>query len=203
MASPDALPEARIVTLRDGSRALLRPIEPGDKTNLRAGFERLSRRSRYRRFFSAVDRLSDRQLAYFTEIDYHDHFAWAAFSIDEPGSPGMAVARYIRDADDPTAAEFALAVIDEYQGKGLGSLLLEALVDVARDNGITRLVGHVLADNAPMIALLEHAGAATSLDEPGVLQIDFDLPDTATGLRASAIYRMLRAAARSAFGDRG
>jgi GNAT superfamily N-acetyltransferase len=198
----DSLPEGRVVTLRDGSRVLLRPIEPDDKHELEEGFARLSRQSRYRRFFTAMDRLSDRQLAYFTEVDYHDHFAWVALAIDEPGSPGVAVGRYIRLADDPTSADIALAVTDEFQGRGLGSVLLEALVDVARDNGIEHFVGHVLADNAPMLALLRKAGAATSWDEPGVLVIDFDLPDTPSGLRASALYQMLRDAARSAFGDR-
>src|SRR5690606_5870105 len=103
--------------------------------------------SRYRRFFTAMDRLSDRQLAFFTEVDYHDHFAWVALAVDEPGQPGIAVARYIRLADDPEAADIALAVLDEYQGRGLGGLLLEALVEVALANGIRRFVGHVLADN--------------------------------------------------------
>jgi ribosomal protein S18 acetylase RimI-like enzyme len=162
----------------------------------------MSRQSRYRRFFTAMDRLSDRQLAYFTEIDYHDHFAWVALAIDEPGSPGVAVGRYIRLSDDPRSADIALAVTDEFQGRGLGSILLESLVEVAQANGIDHFVGHVLADNAPMIALLKHAGAETSFEEPGVLVIDFDLPDSPGGLRATALYQMLRDAARSAFGDR-
>jgi GNAT superfamily N-acetyltransferase len=141
---------------------LLRPIEPGDKAELQAGFERMSRESRYRRFFTAMSRLSDRQLVYFTEIDYVDHFAWVALAVDRPpAEAGMGVARYIRLHDDPEAADIAVAVVDEYHGLGLGSVLLEALVDVARDNGIQRFVGHVLADNAPMIGLLHKAGAET------------------------------------------
>lgn len=187
--------------LRDGTRVLLRPIEAGDKDELRAGFDRLSRRSRYRRFFTAMDRLSDRQLAYFTEIDYHDHFAWVALAVDEPGSPGIAVGRYIRLDHDPASADIALAVSDEYQGRGLGSILLEALVEVARDHGIEHFVGHVLADNVPMIHLLRKAGAATAWDEPGVLAIDFDLPATAEELRGSRLYQVLRDAARSALDD--
>jgi GNAT superfamily N-acetyltransferase len=199
----DAVPEGRVVTLRDDSRVLLRPIEPGDKDELESGFERMSPQSRYRRFFTAMDRLSDRQLAYFTEVDYRDHFAWGASAIAEPGSPGVAACRYIRLPDEPARADLALADVDAYQGRGLGSVLLEALVEVARANGIEHFVGHVLADNAPMLGLLRKAGAATARDEPGVLAIDFDLPETSSGLRASALYQMLRDAARSAFGDRG
>lgn len=203
MGSTDSVPEGRVVTLRDGSRVLLRPIEPGDKAELEAGFERMSQKSRYRRFFTAMDRLSDRQLAYFTEVDHHDHFAWVALALDEPVPPGVAVGRYIRLPDDPRSADIALAVVDDYQGRGLGSILLESLVDVARENGIERFVGHVLADNAPMLALLRNAGAATARDEPGVLVIDFELPESSSGLRGTALYQMLRDAARSAFGDRG
>jgi GNAT superfamily N-acetyltransferase len=204
VARDDRRPPARELTLRDGTAVLLRPIEPGDKEELQAGFERLSRESRYRRFFTAMSRLSDRQLAYFTEIDYVDHFAWVALAVDRrPASEaGLGVARYIRLHDDPDAADIAVAVVDEFQGQGLGSALLEALVDVARDNGIHRFVGHVLADNAPMIGLLHKAGADTEPDEPGVLRIEFDLPSSPSGLRASALYQMLRDAARSALGDR-
>lgn len=203
VTSSDSVPEGRVVTLRDGTRVLLRPIEPRDKDELEAGFERMSPQSRYRRFFTAMDSLSDRQLAYFTEVDHHDHFAWVALALDEPGAPGVAVGRYIRLPDDPTSADIALAVVDDFQGRGLGSVLLESLVDVALDNGIGHFVGHVLADNDPMIALLRKAGAATSRDEPGVLVIDFDLPESPGGLRTSSLYQMLRDAARSAFGDRG
>lgn len=203
MTSRDGLPEARTVQLRDGTRVLLRPIEPGDKDELRNGFDRLSRRSRYRRFFTAMDRLSDRQLAFFTEVDYHDHFAWVALAVDEPGQPGIAVARYIRLADDPEAADIALAVLDEYQGRGLGGLLLEALVEVALANGIRRFVGHVLADNTPMLRLLQKAGAETRWEEPGVLILDVDLPATAEELRTTHLYEVLRDAARSAADDPG
>ena len=76
--------------LNDGTRVLFRPIRPNDKDVLRRGLENMSPESRYRRFFAPIDHFSDEQLAYLTEIDYQDHFAWLAFLPDLPGSPASA-----------------------------------------------------------------------------------------------------------------
>ncbi|MDZ7732881.1 MAG: GNAT family N-acetyltransferase [Acidimicrobiia bacterium] len=192
----DALPPGWTVTLDDGERVLLRPIQPDDKAELQRGFERLSRESRYKRFFSAVSRLTEKQLAYFTEIDYHDHFAWVALVTDREEARGVAVGRYIRLRDEPEAAEIALAVVDEYQGRGLGRHLLEALVETAYANGIRRIVGHVLADNRPMLALLEQAGGTASFEEPGLFRLDVELPEPGTPFPESDVYDALRKAAR-------
>src|SRR6266536_88238 len=115
------LPAARKLTLRDGTRILVRPILPVDKDRLREGFARLSQASRYRRFMTSMEALSDRQLRYFTEIDYSDHMAWVAMDPDHPAHPGLGVARYIRLAEDPTTAEAAVTVLDEQQGRGMGT----------------------------------------------------------------------------------
>jgi GNAT superfamily N-acetyltransferase len=192
------LPEPRVVELPNGTSVTLRPIAADDKEALERGFEALSERSRYRRFFSALTHLSDRQLAYFTEVDYVDHFAWVALLGDSTAAPGVGVARYIRLKNDPTAADIAVAVLDDYQGQGIGSLLLEALVVVALENGIERFVGHVLAENEPMKALLRGFGAALTRDEPGVYAIDLALPDAVGGLRSTPMWDVLRGAARLA-----
>ena len=111
--------------LRDGTRVRIRPIVPEDKALLVAGFERLSPESRYRRFMAQVDRLTDEQLVYLTEIDYHDHYALMALDLDH--GPGIGVARYVRLRGEPEVAEAAVTVIDDYQGRGLGHLLLQAI----------------------------------------------------------------------------
>jgi GNAT superfamily N-acetyltransferase len=190
------LPEPRLVELPNGTSVLLRPITADDKDALQHGFEQLSDQSRYRRFFSSLGHLSERQLAYFTEIDYVDHFAWVALAGETADASGIGVARYIRLKDDPSAADIAVAVLDDYQGQGVGSLLLEALVVVARANGIKRFVGHVLADNEPMKALLRSFGAELTRDEPGVYAIDLALPETIEDLRAMPMWDLLRGAAR-------
>src|SRR3954468_22348678 len=102
------------ITLRDGSTLAVRPIEPGDREELARGFEKLSDESRYKRFFAPTPRLSNAQLRYLTDVDHHDHEALVAVADDGDG-PG--VARFVRHEDDPTAAEVAIAVRDDWQGR--------------------------------------------------------------------------------------
>src|SRR5258708_40262776 len=97
MADPEFISQRTTdVTLDDGPRVRLRPIVPQDKAMLDDGFANLSDESRYRRFAGAVSKLTPALLAYLTEIDYTDHFAWVAFASGDPGRPGLGVARYVR-----------------------------------------------------------------------------------------------------------
>jgi GNAT superfamily N-acetyltransferase len=185
-----------VVALRDGTPALIRPIVAEDKDRLRDGFARLSPLSRYRRFMSPIDELTPDMLRHFTEVDYADHFAYVAILAEEPGQPGVGVARYIRLPEDPTVAEAAVTVVDEYQGRGLGTLLLEALGAVALQNGIVRFRGYALEDNRPMIDLMTQMGADVEHDSPGVYRIEVDLPRQARGLKRTPLYRVFRAMAR-------
>ena len=163
-------------SLRDGARIVVRPIEPGDKGALVEGFEHLSERSRYRRFLSPTTRLTDAQLHYLTEVDHVDHEALIAFA-EETGEP-IGVARYVRFPDDPEEAEPAVTVVDEWQGRGVGTVLLDAITERARDAGVKRFVASVLADNKPMIAMLEHLGSSErERVGGGVMQIESELPE--------------------------
>jgi GNAT superfamily N-acetyltransferase len=130
----------------------VRPIRAADKAALEVAFERLSEGSRYRRFLSVTPRLSGRQLAYLTEVDHRGHEALIAFSAETGDAVGTA--RYVRDANDGRVAEPAVTVIDDWQGRGLGSALFERLIDRARMDGVRRLRATVLADNEPMLQLL-------------------------------------------------
>lgn len=163
--------------LDDGTRVIVRPIEPGDGDRLRAAFDRLSPESRYRRFFSAMPRLSESMLHHLLDVDGVDRVAWAAIDADAEGEPGIGVARYFRLQDEPDAAEMAVAVVDDYQHRGVGSLLLHHLNRTAREQGITHFVGTVLADNRPMLDLVESVGGRYRFNEPGVLRLDIDIPD--------------------------
>lgn len=184
------------VVLRDGTRVRLRPILPEDKALLVEGFQRLSPESRYRRFMAPVQKLTDDQLRYLTEIDHVDHFAWIALDLDQPAHPGMGTARYVRIPEEPDVAEAAVTVIDDYQGRGLGTLLLEALGAVALENGIRRFRGYALEDNRPMREVLASMGASTAHDSPGLLRVEVDLPARAEELKDSALAKVLRAVAR-------
>lgn len=183
------------VVLADGTRVILRPLVPGDGRRILEGFARMSSESRYRRFMSPVDELTPDMLRKLTEVDYVDHFAWAALARDEPGRPGVGVARYVRSDDDPEAAEAAVTVIDEYQRRGLGTLLLQALGAAALEHGIKRFRGFVLEENRPMLEILEESGARTSHDGAGTVRVEVDLP-IADDVRTTPAYRALRALAR-------
>jgi RimJ/RimL family protein N-acetyltransferase len=182
-------------TLADGTRVRLRPIVPEDKAHILAAWQRLSPESRYRRFMSPMDELTPEMLAQLTEIDYVDHFAWAAFALDEKGEPGIGVARYVRVKDEPEVAEAAVTVVDDYQGRGVGTLLLQALGAVALENGIKRFRGYVLSDNRAIRELLEELGARVFHDGPGVDVLEVELPSE-DDIRGSQVYEALRAVAR-------
>jgi GNAT superfamily N-acetyltransferase len=182
----------RRLELLDGTPLLVRPIEPGDKEALQSGFERLGPESRYRRFLAPVGRLSARDLRYLTEVDHRDHEALVAFEADS--RQGVGVARFVRLQDDPRAAEFAVAVADDWQGHGIGTVLLGLLADRARDEGVERFRGVMLSRNAPIQELVTLLGEPRVIDrQPGTVEVEVDLPREGPG---DTLRDMLRAAAR-------
>jgi GNAT superfamily N-acetyltransferase len=192
----DASPAPCSVTLPDGSQILLRPIAGDDKGLLIDAFDHLGPESRYRRFLGAHDRLSARELQYFTELDHIRHEAIVA--LDASTGHGIGVARYITTPHDLQAAEVAFTVVDEWQGRGVGSALLHALVDRARENGVCRFVATVLSENRPMFELLhELGGVHLTNQEGGVSEFAVELPDKGPGPLA-AMLRHAAARSRSA-----
>jgi GNAT superfamily N-acetyltransferase len=184
---------ATIVPLNDGTRMLVRPIVPEDKDLLVEGFARLSPESRFRRFLGYMDKLRPPLLRYLTEIDYVDHFAWVGLDADK--NSGVGVARYVRMRDDPTAAEAAIVVVDEYQHRGAGTILLQLLGASALANGITHFVGEALAENQPIRELLVNIGARLYEAGGGEVGFEVDLPASEEDMKGTALYRALRAAA--------
>jgi RimJ/RimL family protein N-acetyltransferase len=175
-----------------GERIEIRPIRPDDKEALADGLRRMSAESRYRRFLSPLDTLSEQQLTYLTQVDHHDHEALVAA---EAGTgQGIGVARFIRSEDDPEVAEVAVAVADDWQGQGIGSELLHRLTERARDEGITRFSGTVLEENRAMRELLAELGDVRVTDRAaGAIEVEVDLPEEGIG---AALRETLRAAAR-------
>ncbi len=140
-----------------------------------AALERLSEDSRYRRFLSPMPRFSSSMLVYLTEVDHHDHEALLAL---EPGTgDALGVARYVRLAEDHEAAEAAVTVVDDWQGRGLGRALLEQLAGRAREEGVRRFTAFVLASNPGAIRVLEGLGEAKISHEGQNVEIRIDLPE--------------------------
>jgi GNAT superfamily N-acetyltransferase len=185
------------VALRDGTPVRIRPILPEDKDHILDGFRRLSPESRYRRFLSPIDELTPDMLRDLTEVDYADRFAYVAFALDVGGAPvGVGVARYVRLHDEPHVAEAAVTVVDDYQERGLGTLLLQALGAVALENGIVRFRAYALENNRPLRELAARLGAETHHEAAGMIRIETDLPRQADELRGTTLYAMFRALAR-------
>jgi GNAT superfamily N-acetyltransferase len=181
--------------LRDGTRILVRPIVPEDRERLREGFARLSARSRYRRFLTSLEHLSDQQVRDLTEIDYDDHMAWVAVDPSRPSLPGLGVARYVRLAEEPAVAEAAVTVLDEYQGRGIGTILLRMLAGSAREHGIRSFRGYVLAENAPMMDILHDLGV-TAVQEGPLLRVDVPIPATADELPDTPTGKVFKSVAK-------
>ncbi|QIT56670.1 bifunctional acetate--CoA ligase family protein/GNAT family N-acetyltransferase [Aquisalimonas sp. 2447] len=147
----------RTETLPDGTRVLLRPIRPEDAAMEEAFIEGLSARSRYYRFMDHMGQVTLPMLVRFTQIDYHREMALVA--VDESGQETrqVGVARYVVNPDG-RSCEFAIAVADDWQGKGLGRRLMERLMETARDHGLERIEGQVLSANRGMLRLMERLG---------------------------------------------
>lgn len=176
----------------DGRRVLFRPINPEDKDRLREGFERLSPESRYRRFFRHIDRLTERELRYLTEVDFVDHVAWVAVLADEPGQPGIGAARWIRIAGEPDVAEGAVTVVDDWHGRGIGKTLLFLLARSARLRGVHAFRAWVMGENRPILGVLADLGVRYGRWEGGIVQVDVPLPEDAEDLYNSAAPIVLK-----------
>jgi acetyltransferase len=152
--------------LRGGGTVLIRPVHPDDAQMLQVLVEQMSPESRFNRFASHFRSLPPQMLARFTLIDYDREMALVAVfmerSVDAAGELSdieriVGVSRYVTNLDQ-SSCEFALLVADDFNGKGLGSHLMESIMTVARDDGLSEIEGLVLAGNAPMLKLMKELG---------------------------------------------
>ena len=143
--------------LRDGEAFLLRPIRPEDAEMEQAFVRRLSPASRYFRFMGALRELTPAMLARFTQIDYDREMAFVAVRRDKTGETEIGVARYISNPDG-TSCEFAIVVDDAFQRRGLGRIMMQRLIEVARARGLATMTGYVVTDNDGMLKLCSGLG---------------------------------------------
>lgn len=204
-------PDGVAGTLEDGTAFVIRPLRPTDGPALEASFEHLSPRSRYLRFFAARERLGPELLESLINIDHDRHRAWV---VSDPTAPsdigsdegrGVAIARLIVIQDEPRVAEASLSVIDEYQGRGFGRLLLELLIGTARDTGVEFIRFETLFENRGMRALLAglDANRNQELSDREVLVYDVPVDPEEEGQPYGALYEILRFIAANDTEDRG
>ena len=171
----------RTVELGDGAVLRLRPIRPDDEPRLVALFHRLSRRTVYQRFFRAYDRLPDEWYRHFANVDYRARLALVAED-EHPAGPRLrAVARY-EPGDTPGTTEIAMVIEDGWQNRGLGRVMLDALLAAAEARGRRRFTADVLAENHPMLRVLSHLADVRRRNlDYGVLTIEFERRPLAQG----------------------
>ncbi|HKB01940.1 MAG TPA: GNAT family N-acetyltransferase [Gemmataceae bacterium] len=175
-------------TLPDDTDVLFRPVRPEDRERIREGYEQASRDTRYVRFFDRRPTLTDQELDGLVLVDQVMHVAWCALDATRPGLPGVGIGRFVCDPGNPALAELALAVLDEFQGLGVGTIILAVLYRRATELGVRELWGHVLHENEMVIRWLRDLGA--SVEDAGEYQ-EARLPvdgETASGDSPTAIH---------------
>jgi acetyltransferase len=167
-----------VVRLVDGRRVTLRPPLPQDCDLQRRFVRGLSDEARYFRFLTRLQELPEAMAERFTAIDYHRHVALVATVFQGAGEAMVGEARYILDDRDPAVCEFAVAVTDRWQRRGLARLLLVRLIGHAATSGVRRMAGITTAGNAAMIALARRLGFAVALkpEDSRLVQLVRDLP---------------------------
>ena len=168
--------------LRDGGSIHIRAIRPEDKRALAEHFGRLSPESIYFRFFGMKKHLTEKELRRFTELDFVGNVVLVATLLRNGDERIVGMGCYMAvdgRGERPTRAEVAFLVEDAFQGRGVGTLLLEHLTPIARANGITEVVANVLGENNKMIEVFAHSGfkAARYVDE-GLFHISFPTKET-------------------------
>jgi RimJ/RimL family protein N-acetyltransferase len=175
------------VELRDGRAILVRQISPDDKERLVAAFHRMSAESRQRRFLTPATELSTEDLDYLTEVDHRRHEAMVA--LDPADGSLVGSVRYVQVPGERETAEVAVAVVDDWQRRGVATALLAALSTRARDNGVERFRAYVSSDNAVVLDALERAGATRAPGDGAELEFDVEVPRDGLGERLRTALR--------------
>jgi GNAT superfamily N-acetyltransferase len=163
-----------IELLRDGRKMEIRALRAEDKADMLGAIDRTSSQSLYRRFFGAKRAFSEKEVAFFLNIDFTNHVALVAVVEEEGRAVIVAGGRYV--AERPGVAEVAFAVIDDYQGQGIGAALLRHLAKIARGAGVKEFTAEVLPDNIPMLKMFEKSGLKVhTRREPGAVHVALQL----------------------------
>jgi RimJ/RimL family protein N-acetyltransferase len=166
----DAERYREIEELRDGRRVEIRALRPDDRANMLAAVGRISAQSLYRRFFGAKRDFSEQEKAYYLDVDFVNHVALVA-TVEQGGRTEIVGgARYV--VVQPGTAEVAFAVVDEFQGKGIGSTLMRHLTRLARKAGLKEIIAEVLPENAAMLKVFEKSGTdVATKHDAGVVHV--------------------------------
>ena len=164
--------------LKDGTPVTVRAIRAGDRDAIAAAFAELDRDSVYTRFFSYKKQLTETELRQLTEVDFEHVVALVVVECGADGEELLGGGRYCSEQPLTAvrSAELAFVTADAHHGRGIASVILKHLVQIARDQGLTHLDAVVLAHNRAMLAVFQHSGLPMHTTfEAGVLQVQLDI----------------------------
>lgn len=183
--------------LNDGTAVYLRAITPDDEERIREGIAKLSAESRYLRFFSPAPALPDAVIQRLADVDGHDHIAWGALCSECPGWPAIGAVHAVRHRAGGPVGEFSVAVLDEFQGRGLARMMTAALLVDCRAEGLSVLDVHILSENAAAKRLVKSLNAEWTGESAGVAEYRLDVAAALAALRgdgdAPGVQDVLRA----------
>lgn len=170
--------------LNDGTPVCIRAVCADDEQRLKEGIAQLSPQSRYLRFFSGMREAPQGVIDALVAVDGHDHLAWGALRSDTPDQPALGVVHAFRDEHDPATAEFSVAVIDAYHGRGLARLLTAVLLLDCQQQGLEHLMVHILPENRPALTLARALGAHHLDQAEGVIRFDIRIAEALASMNA-------------------
>jgi RimJ/RimL family protein N-acetyltransferase len=183
------------VPARDGRLLWFRPVVPADRSLLVEGYRHLSDDSRLKRFNALYEELTSEQLRFLAELDYHDRYAWGVMIGPADDREGAAMGRYARyrnpTADGFIAADLGITVLDKFQGIGIGTELVKALIITGHANGIDRFVTQVLARNDAMLGVFRLFGAEIGPVELGTVEVTVELAPAAETLADHPLSKLI------------
>ena len=174
MAMFEAAQYSVVEELRNGHRLAIRALRPDDRADLLTAVGRAGAESRFRRFFAVKRDFTEQEIAFFSNVDFFDHAALVAVAEEERRPVIVGGGRYI--VVQPGKAEVAFAVVDQYQGQGIGAMLMHHLATIARSSGLRELVAEVLPDNTAMLKVFKNSGLGLSTERgSGVVHVTLRL----------------------------
>ncbi|NNC72947.1 MAG: GNAT family N-acetyltransferase [Sphingomonadaceae bacterium] len=176
-------PRAIETRLGDGAQICLRPVRPSDESAIEQGIRDLSDKSRYLRFFSSFESAPPTVIQRLSDVDGFEHIAWGAVMTGEEGSPPVGAAHATRHSDDPEAADFAIAVLDDYHHRGIARMLVAALFLDCRNARLARLKFDILYGNKAAATLAKSFGAHASSEPGAVMSYDLDIDEALARLK--------------------
>ena len=166
----------QVVKLRSGDVVRVRQVQPGDAPALARAYANLGEQSRYRRFFTVMPELPEATLKAAVEVDHTDHEALVAVPL--LSSEIVGECRFIRRADQPDSADLGVTVVDAWQGRGLGSVLLARLSECALEVGIEYFTAEILAENRTVLAMLPSLGRVETESSGPVVTARIEIPES-------------------------